>query len=163
MSEDPSQTQRLNGGSSDEAPQEVQASPASSAINMTPEKKEKMKGVIAKFFQQYGYHGALKAFEEECKGGTSSSSNTSDITELAATYEKDQLTGSSSRYSLHHIRSNKQVGNSEVLSNYLNDSKPSGKGYLQAYQSLTDWVFSSLEIYKVCCLISITEPCCRMN
>lgn len=40
----------------------------------------------------------------------------------------------------------------DSLNSFLSEA-PSGKGFLQAYQSLTDWVFSSLEIYKVCVVL----------
>ena len=40
----------------------------------------------------------------------------------------------------------------DSLNSFIGEA-PSGKGFLQAYQSLTDWVFSSLEIYKVCVVL----------
>ncbi|KAG2373194.1 hypothetical protein C9374_012796 [Naegleria lovaniensis] len=112
-----------------EASSSTQNTPSLTSENV--QQQEKMKELVLKFLQQNGFQRSVKALEEELNGLPSGQNLvTTDISEFASTYDLGSANGES-----------------EVINSFISD-RQSGKGYLQAYQSLTDWVFSSLEIYK---------------
>ncbi|KAL9645427.1 hypothetical protein ABK040_002625 [Willaertia magna] len=105
-------------------------------------KKDNIKDIVFTYLKQKGYITALKYIQEEEE--KQFSTTTSDINEFTANSERENILNT--------------TDSTEVITNYINESSSSsntgssatkgGKTYLQAYQSLTDWVYSSLEIYK---------------
>jgi hypothetical protein len=118
----------------DEAPATAPTAQDAEELEKQREKEEQdrqLQLIVFKYLQQRGFQEALKAFNEEQKDITPNI----DIQTLVKNAESEQSI---------------PTGFSESISRYGSGTKNTGAKYMMAYQSLMDWVYSSLDIYKVC-------------
>jgi transcription initiation factor TFIID subunit 5 len=95
------------------------------------QQEQQVELIVLKYLKQKGYTKALDALKSE-RG----ESEISSLENLIVDIERDVALTSNDK---------------EVLNDYLDTSniqRSNSRRYLHAYQSLTDWVYSSLDIYK---------------